>query len=103
MSDAAAPKFGMMQWGGGIVPLQSTPLPIVYFDNSPCISHLNGIIGVTLTVSGGVPTGAGGVDDCAAVVAFLKCNIPAAIALKDALEKGLLLAAPIENPEGKAN
>ena len=101
MSDTPAPKFGMMKWGEGFIALQSTPLPIVYFDNTPCISHLNGIIGITLTVTGGVPTGTGSVDECAAVVAFLKCNIPAAIALKDALEKGLLLATPM--PEGKTN
>jgi hypothetical protein len=28
-------------------PLQSTPLPVIYFDNTTCISHLNGIIGIT--------------------------------------------------------
>ena len=103
MSDAPDPKFGMMKWHGEVVALQSTPLPIVYFDNSPCISHLNGIIGITLTVTGGVPTEADGVETAAAVVAYLKCNVFAAITLRDAIDKALLLAQPVEKPEGKAH
>jgi hypothetical protein len=39
----------------------------------------------------------------ASVAAHLKCNIPAAKALRDALDRALLLARPVENPEGKAN
>jgi hypothetical protein len=103
MSKPTAPKFGMMKWGEEVVALQSFPLPVIYFDNTPCISHLNGIIGVTLTVTGGVPTETAGVDTVAAVVAHLKCNVPAAVALRDAIDKALLLAKPVENPAGKAN
>jgi hypothetical protein len=103
MSESAIPKFGMMPWGKEVIPLQPTPMPIVYFDGVPALSHLNGIIGITLTVTGGVPTADEGVTNCAAVVAFLKCNIPAAVALKGAIESALLLAAPVEKPEGKAN
>jgi phosphohistidine swiveling domain-containing protein len=54
-------------------------------------------------VTGGIPTADEGVTTCAAVVAFLKCNVPAAIALKGALESAILLAQPVENPEGKAH
>jgi hypothetical protein len=100
MSKKATTQFGMMPWGKEVIPLQSTPMPIVYFDSVPALSHLNGIIGVTLTVTGGVPTADRSVTNCASVAAFLKCNIPAAIALKEAIEGALLLA---KKHEGKAN
>jgi hypothetical protein len=103
MSESAAPKFGLMKWGKDVVALQGTPLPVLYFDAAPCLSHLNGIIGITLTVTGGVPTEEGGVDNVASVAAYLKCNIPAAIALRQALDQAILLAQPVENPDGKAN
>jgi hypothetical protein len=61
------------------------------------------ILASTADASGGVPTADGGVSNCAAVVGFLKCNIPAAIALRDAIDSALLLAQPIEKPEGKAH
>jgi hypothetical protein len=103
MSESATPKFGMMKWGKDIIPLQSSPMPVVYFDGVPALSHLNGIIGVTLTVTGGVPTADAGVENCGAVVAFVKCNIPAAMALRDALNDALLLAQPVDKSEGKAH
>jgi hypothetical protein len=108
MADESAPVVahigpGSIDVGGGLkVPLSSIPMNVVYFDNAPSLSHLNGIIGVTLTVGGNVPT-ADGITQCAAVVAHLKCSIPAAIALRAALDKALLLAQPVEKPEGKAN
>jgi hypothetical protein len=103
MSESATPKFGVMQWGAGVVALQSTPLPVLYFDSAPSISHLNGVIGITLTVTGGAPTKNGGVDTVAAVAAYLKCNVPAAISLRAALDQAILLAQPVDNPSGKAN
>jgi hypothetical protein len=89
--------------GGAMVPLSAIPMPVLYFENAPSLSHLNGIIGVSLTVGGNVPTADGGITQCASVVAFLKCNIPAAMALRAALDSALLLAQPVEKPEGKAN
>jgi hypothetical protein len=103
MMESATPKFGLMPWGTEVIALQGTPLPVLYFDSAPALSHLNGIIGVTLTVTGGVPTETGSVVNVGSVVAYLKCNIPAAIALRGALDQALLLAQPVENPEGKAN
>lgn len=103
MTESAAPNFGKMQWGTETVSLQGSPLPVLYFDASPCVSHLNGIIGISLTVTGYVPTETGGVSLAAAVVAMLKCNIPAALSLRDALNQALLLAAPVEKPEGQAH
>jgi hypothetical protein len=103
MSKSATPKFGMMPWRNDVIALQSTPLPILYFDGAPALSHHNGIIGITLTVTGGVPTDSGGVDSVGSVVAYLKCNVLAAQSLRYALDQALLLAQPVENPEGKAN
>lgn len=103
MSEDTAPKFGSMNVGGKAIALSPIPLPVIYFDGAPGLSHLNGIIGVTLTVTGNVPTADGNVEAVAGVVAHLKCNIPAAETLIAALQSALLLARPVENPEGKAN
>ena len=97
------PVIGSIKWGTTDVALSPAPLPVVYFDGAPGLSHLNGVIGITLTVTGNVPLADGSVATCAAVVTHLKCNIPAALSLRDALNQALLLAAPVENPEGKAN
>jgi hypothetical protein len=109
MADDTAPVLahigeGHLDIGGGKpVPLSNMPLPVVYFDGVPSLSHLNGIIGVTLVVTGTVPSSDGNIIQVASVVAHLKCNIPAAMALRGALDSALLLAQPVENPEGKAN
>jgi hypothetical protein len=98
-----SPAAGAILWSGQKLPLSPLPLPILYFDDAQSLSHLNGIIGVTLTVTGNLPDGEGGVFNCASVAAHLKCNIPAAMALRAALDNALLLAQPVEKPEGKAN
>lgn len=108
MTDTTAPVVahigpGLMELGGASIPISQTPFPILYFEHVPSLSHMNGIIGVTLAVGGNVPTGDGKVATCISIAAFLKCNIPAAMALRDALSSALLLAQPVENPEGKAN
>jgi hypothetical protein len=109
MSDNASPVIahigpGLIEVGPGIIiPLSQIPLPIIYFEHVPSLSHMNGIIGVTLAVGANVPMGGDKVAPCASVAAFLKCNIPAAIALRAALDSALLLAQPVEKPEGKAN
>jgi hypothetical protein len=101
--EIARPKIGTILFNSEPVVLSAVPLPVIYFDNAPSISHMGGIIGVTLTVTGNVPEVGGGTAVVASVVAHLKCNIPAAIALRDSLHAALLLAAPAENPEGPKN
>ena len=108
MADETAPVVahvgaGYIDIGGTHIPLAATPLPVIYFDGAPTLSHLNGVIGVTLTVTANVPTGNDGVAIVASVAAFLKCSIPAAQALRAALDSALLLAQPVENPQGKSN
>ncbi|WP_316214143.1 hypothetical protein [Bradyrhizobium sp. SZCCHNR2032] len=95
---------GVIEFPDGTrVPISAAPMPVVYFDNAPTLSHLNGVIGITLIVTSNVPMGDGGVKMVASVAAHLKCNIPAAQALKGALENALLLAQPVDNPGGKSN
>ena len=96
-------EIGAVVLGNTVVPLGSSPLPVVYFDEAPTFSHMNGVIGITLTAAGNVPDAKGGLVNCVSVAAFLKCNIPAARALRAALDGALLLAQPVKNPEGKSN
>jgi hypothetical protein len=103
MSKSASAKTGKLIWGKQVIVLQPTPLPVVYFDHAPTFSYLNGVIGITLTGTGNVPTETGGIEMVAAVVAHVKCNVPAARALRDALNGALLLAEPVENPQGPSN
>jgi hypothetical protein len=109
MADDTAPVAAHVGEGfielpdGTKIPISAAPMPVIYFDGSPSLSHLNGIIGVTLVVTSNVPMGNGQIRLVASVAAHLKCNIPAAQGLKAALESALLLAQPIEKPEGKAN
>jgi hypothetical protein len=101
---APVPQFGTMKLGATIVALSPIPMNIIYFEEAPSLSHMNGIIGITLAVTGNVPDAPNeGIKRCASVVGHLKCNIPAAMALRAALDNALLLAQPVEKPEGKAN
>ena len=69
MTDTTAPVVahigpGLMELGGASIPISQTPFPILYFEHVPSLSHMNGIIGVTLAVGGNVPTGDGKVATC---------------------------------------
>jgi hypothetical protein len=104
MSDTPVPHFGIMKLGDEFVALSPTPLNVIYFEEAPSLSHMNGVIGITLAVMSNVPDAANGaVNRCASVVAHLKCNIPAAMALRAALDNALLLAQPVDKPESKAH
>jgi hypothetical protein len=76
--------------------------PFLYFETVPGLAYYNGIISVTLTAGRNWVGQDGAMVDEQVVVAYLRCNIPAAISLRDALDKALLLAAPPAG-EGKAN
>ena len=95
---------GILMWGDADIQMSPFGIPVTYFEHTPSFSHLNGVIGVTLAVTGVVPAGKEQTRTVAGVVAFLKCNIPAAMALRDALNGALLLAQPTpESESGKAN
>jgi len=94
---------GVLKFGDRDIQMSPMPLNIIYFDSSPALSHMNGIIGITLVVTGNVPMSDSGVASVASVVAHLKCNVVAARALRDTIDSALLLAQPVEKPEGPAN
>ena len=101
-ADSVYPN-GIVSIAGKVIPLSNTPLQILYFDGAVSVSNTGGVIGITLVASGNVPQPNGGVSNVAGVVAHLKCNAIAANDLIGALQKALLLGAPVENPEGPAN
>ena len=68
--------------------------PVLYFEGAPNFGCNNGIINVTIAVSRHLANGKGGVDADVVAAAFLKCSIPAAVDLRAALDKALLLGAP---------
>jgi hypothetical protein len=104
MTDTSFPHSGIMKLGDDLVPIATVPMNVVYFEEAPSFSHMNGIIGVTLLVTANVPDQSNEtVKRHASIVAYLKCNIPAARALRNAIDGALLLAQPVEHPEAKAN
>jgi len=92
--NALVPAAGKMNVGGADVSLSQTPLPVVYFDRAPSVDHTHGVIGIVLTTVGYLPNANEGVVPVASVAAHLKCSIPAAIELRNAINSALLLAQP---------
>ena len=69
--------------------------PIVYFQGAPNFGHMNGIINITLTAIRSFPAADGkSIDEDVMIVAYLRGNIPAALALRKAIDDALLLAQP---------
>jgi hypothetical protein len=67
--------------------------PHVYFEGAPNFGFGNGIISITLAANRHLLRDGAPVTDAIAI-AHLRCNIPAAIELRSALDAALLLAAP---------
>jgi hypothetical protein len=72
--------------------------PYIYFEGAPNFGFVNGIIGVTLAANRHLLRDGAPVTDAVAI-AHLRCNVPAAIELRNALDGALLLAA---RPQGSA-
>ncbi len=83
----------------GIVVTDPNHAPIIYFDGAPNFGNNNGVVNVTLAASRHMIQGDQIAFDVVAV-AFLRCNVGAAIALREALDKALLIGMPTE---GNAN
>ena len=90
---------------GEVSAIASAHAPFLYFDNAPVFGHINGVIRITLEASRDIP--APGRQQTVAsdrvIVAHLRMNIPAALALKAAIEGALLLAAPTAGASGDAS
>jgi hypothetical protein len=66
--------------------------PYVYFEGAPNFGFGNGIISITLAANRHLLRDGAPVTDAIAI-AHLRCNVPAAIELRSALDAALLLAA----------
>jgi hypothetical protein len=69
--------------------------PFVFFEGAPNFGFVNGVVNVTLAASRHLIKDGAVVSDIVAV-AHLRCNIPAALELRGALDSALLLATKTE-------
>ena len=68
--------------------------PFIAFDGAPVLGFADGTVRITLTALRSIPAFVpGGVQDSLVVVGYLRCGIDAATALRNNLDKALLLAA----------
>jgi hypothetical protein len=75
--------------------------PVIYFEVVPTLGFNHGIVNLMLAVGLVLPTRDGSIVTEITAAAHLRCNIAAAIQLRDSIDKALLIASPV--PEGKAN
>jgi len=85
-------------------PIRDLPsAPIIFFEFCPTLGNHNGLINIMLAAGIVMPSGGPGTDVVPVAVAHLRCTAAAATQLRDAIDKALLIGAPVQNPEGKAN
>jgi hypothetical protein len=77
--------------------------PVIFFEICPTFGNNGGLINVMLAAGLVEPTPDGRVGSRAKAVAHLRMTAASAIDLKGAIDKALLIGAPVENPGGKAN
>ena len=75
--------------------------PFVYFENAPAFGFMSGVVNITLSANRTYAGPEGVVVNEQIVVAYLRGNISAALNLRKAIDKALLLAAP--TPQDKAS
>jgi hypothetical protein len=76
-----------------IVVKDAANAPIIYFDGAPNFGNNNGVVNVTLAAARHMSDGDQITTDVVAT-AFIRCSVPAAIALRDAINAALLIGAP---------
>ena len=79
---------------GEVSAIASAHAPFLYFDNAPVFGCFDGVVRITLEAVRTMPTPGQTVSTDRVIVAHLRMSIPAALALKAAIEGALLLAAP---------
>jgi hypothetical protein len=87
---------------GDVSAIGSANAPFIYFDGAPTFGFNEGIGNITLEALRNIHAGGKLVSD-KVIVAHLRMSLPAMLRLKSAIEGALLLAQPVENPEGKSN
>ena len=86
----------------GVIPLSDTlQAPFIFYEKAPAFVFADGVINVTLSAHRTLVGKDGVVTTEQVVVAYLRGTVPAALSLRQAIDKALLLAAPTQ--EGKAN
>jgi hypothetical protein len=86
------------------IPVRDLPsAPIIFFEFCPTYGNRNGLINIMLAAGIVMPSAGPGTDVVPVAVAHLRCTAAAAIQLRDAIDKALLIGTPVQNPEGKAN
>ena len=77
------------------VPISDTShAPFIYFENAPTFGFMNGVVNITLSANRTYAGPGGAIVNEQIVVAYLRGSIPAALNLRKAIDKALLLAAP---------
>ena len=87
---------------GEISAIASAHAPFLYIDNASAFGYFNGIVRITLEAGRNMPTPGQALSVDRVIVAHLRMNIPAALALKAAIEGALLMAAPAAGASGEA-
>lgn len=77
--------------------------PIIFFEYCPTLGNAQGLINVMLATGIVTPAGGGSTQVTPVAVAHLRCTTNAAIQLRDAIDKALLMGAVVAQPEGKSN
>jgi hypothetical protein len=87
---------------GDVSGVASANAPFIYFDGAPTFGFKEGIANITLEALRYVHANGKVISD-KVIVAHLRMSLPGMLRLKSAIEGALLLAQPVENPEGKNN
>lgn len=74
--------------------------PVVYFESLPTYAVISGVLSILLTIRVAVPndTAPTKVGSVQVAVGHLRCNIEAAVGLRDTIDRALAMTAPA--PEG---
>src|SRR5262245_16168604 len=82
------------------IPISDAPhASFIYFENAPAFGFANGVVNITLSANRTYAGPDGAVLNEQVVVAYLRGNIPAALTLRKAIDKELLLTAPTAQKE----
>ena len=75
--------------------------PFIFYEAAPASGVTNGVVNITLSAHRTYGGAGGAIVNEQVVVAYLRRNVPAALNLRKAIDKALLLAAP--TPQDKAS
>ena len=100
MTEKPAPKTSNEVF----TPIRDLPsAPIIFFEFCPTFGNHSGPINIMLAAGIVMPSAGSGTDVVPVAVAHLRCTAAAAIQLREAIDKALLIGTPVQHPEGKAN